>query len=93
MHMFQPEIFAQEGQTFLERIRSSSAYELVRHIKVFIVTFTTLEGPPDRYSSYFQKFLDVSNMMVRGFHGKYETVICGRGIHVAVQCPAPTSLV
>lgn len=47
----------------MERIRNSSAYELVRHIKVFIATFTAMDGPPDNFSTYFQRFIDVSNVV------------------------------
>lgn len=65
--MLQPEVFVLEGKSFLEKMRHTSCFDLVRKIKVFISTFTEMEGKhnPDQFSSKLQEFLDVSLLFTK----------------------------
>lgn len=55
----QPDVFVVEGKGFLEKMRHTSCFNVVREIKSFITTFTTMEGQPEDFSSYLQGFLEV----------------------------------
>ena len=57
--MLQVDTISNEGSSFLDRMRHSSAYQLVQQIKQFLTMFTQTEGPPDEYSDLFQQFLEV----------------------------------
>ena len=57
----QVETISNEGSSFLDRMRQSSAYQLVQQIKQFLAMFSQMDGQsPDNHSDLFQQFLEVS---------------------------------
>ena len=57
----QVETISNEGSSFLDRMRQSSAYQLVQQIKQFLTMFSQMDGQsPDNHSDLFQQFLEVS---------------------------------
>ncbi|XP_019856450.1 PREDICTED: vacuolar protein sorting-associated protein 9A-like [Amphimedon queenslandica] len=63
----EPEVFVIEGKSFLEKMRHTSCFDLVRRIKAFINAFTEMEGKhnPDQFSSKLQGFLDEINLVIQ----------------------------
>lgn len=70
----QPEVFAVEQKNFLEKMRHSSSYDLVRKIKTFITTFAAMEGRPEDFSSYLQNFLEVHSLLTASMLMPYKWV-------------------